>query len=88
MAAADQVAALRKAAAANPGLLLAPLTRGGTVPFRRLCYDFGARITLSEMVYSRQLLKGDRLEQARLRRAPEVERKGGGKEDWIQYVGV
>lgn len=50
-------------------MILAPLTRGGNLPYRRLCADFGCEASLGEMVYARHLLKGDRLEQARLRRA-------------------
>lgn len=49
--------------------ILAPLTRGGNVPFRRLCADFGAEATMSEMSFARFLLKGDPLEKARLRKA-------------------
>ncbi len=49
--------------------ILAPLTRGGNVPFRRLCADFGAEVTMSEMSFARFLLKGDPLEKARLRKA-------------------
>ncbi len=50
-------------------MILAPLTRGGNLPFRRLCADFGMEISLSEMIYARQLLRGDTIEYARLRRA-------------------
>eukprot|EP00816_Leptocylindrus_hargravesii_P010221 CAMPEP_0196822864 /NCGR_PEP_ID=MMETSP1362-20130617/85075_1 /TAXON_ID=163516 /ORGANISM="Leptocylindrus danicus, Strain CCMP1856" /LENGTH=436 /DNA_ID=CAMNT_0042202541 /DNA_START=326 /DNA_END=1636 /DNA_ORIENTATION=+ len=51
-------------------MILAPLTRGGNLPFRRLCADFGMEVSLGEMVYARSLIKNDRIEQARLRRAP------------------
>ena len=57
-------------------LILAPLTRGGNLPFRRLCSDFGMEASVSEMVYSRFLVKGDRVEATRLRR-PENERYFG-----------
>ena len=49
-------------------MILAPLTKGGNLPFRRLCADFGMEVSLSEMVYARSLLKGSPVEQARLRR--------------------
>ena len=51
-------------------MILAPLTRGGNLPFRRLCADYGMEVSFGEMVYARSLLKGNRQEQARLRRAP------------------
>lgn len=50
-------------------LMLAPLTRGGCLPFRRLCAAHGAKVTYSEMAFARQLLKGNRKELAILRRA-------------------
>lgn len=51
-------------------MILAPLTRGGNLPFRRLCADLGMEAGVSEMVFARQLLKGDPIELARMRRAP------------------
>ncbi|CAL8466678.1 g6214 [Coccomyxa elongata] len=50
-------------------LVLAPLTKGGNLPFRRLCADFGAEVTMSEMSFARHLLRGDPTEKARLKRA-------------------
>ena len=52
-------------------MILAPLTRGGNLPFRRLCADFGCEVTVGEMVFARYLVrgKGDKIELARLRRA-------------------
>lgn len=52
----------------GPHPWLAPLTKGGNLPFRRLCVDFGARLTMSEMAYSRQLLRRSRSEHALLRK--------------------
>lgn len=50
-------------------MILAPLTRGGNLPFRRLCADFGMRVGVGEMVFARMLLNDDKKEKARLRRA-------------------
>jgi tRNA-dihydrouridine synthase 3 len=39
-------------------LILAPLTRGGNLPFRRLCAGFQSNFTMSEMAFARNLFKG------------------------------
>lgn len=47
-------------------LILAPLTRANHLPFRRWCMEMGAEVTMSEMSFAKQLLKGDKVERARL----------------------
>ena len=51
-------------------LWLAPLTRGGHLAFRRLCVEFGAEITVGEMVVVRRLLQNKSSEFALLRSHP------------------
>ena len=66
-------------------LVLAPLTRVGTLPFRRLCAELAAEeasssssssssspsgiVTVSEMAFARGLARNDLVERARLRRS-------------------
>jgi tRNA-dihydrouridine synthase 3 len=50
--------------------ILAPLTKGGNLPYRRLCVEFGAEITTSEMAYARQINRRSRAELALLRKHP------------------
>ena len=52
-------------------LVLAPLTRGGNLAFRRLCAEMGAGITFSEMAHAVLLGKGERRELALLRRTDD-----------------
>ena len=52
-------------------ILLAPMSRGSNLPFRRLCLDFGAKVTMSEMVFAESLAEGNRRDKALLRKAPQ-----------------
>ncbi|MGC4082248.1 MAG: tRNA-dihydrouridine synthase family protein [Vicinamibacterales bacterium] len=52
-------------------LVLAPMTKGSNLPYRRLCQELGARVTMSEMVVARRLRQKRRSEFALLRRAPD-----------------
>jgi tRNA-dihydrouridine synthase 3 len=52
-------------------LWLAPLTRGGHLPFRRLCVEFGAQVTVGEMVVVRRLLQDKSSEFALLKSHPD-----------------
>ena len=52
--------------------ILVPLTRGGSLPFRRIIVAHGATSIMVEMIFARTLIKrkrGDTTERARLRRA-------------------
>jgi tRNA-dihydrouridine synthase 3 len=51
-------------------LVMAPMTKGGNLPYRQLCQELGARITMSEMTVARRLKQKSRREFALIRRAP------------------
>lgn len=55
----------------NNSVILAPMSKGSNLPFRRLCCDFGVDVTVSEMIFASALSKGNRKDLALLRRAPQ-----------------
>mmetsp|Transcript_31147 Transcript_31147/g.75292 ORF Transcript_31147/g.75292 Transcript_31147/m.75292 type:complete len:588 (-) Transcript_31147:43-1806(-) len=71
-------------------LILAPLTKGGNYPFRKLCSDmFGLEVSFSEMVFARHLLKGDRIEANRMRRVvPTADRDHDHDHDGVFGVQI
>ena len=50
---------------------MAPMTRGSNLPYRRLCVELGAVVTMSEMTVARRLKQRKRSEFALIRRAPD-----------------
>ncbi len=52
-------------------LVMAPMTKGSNLPYRRLCVELGARITMSEMTVARRLKQKRMGEFALIRRAPD-----------------
>lgn len=54
---------------ALPGaVVMAPMTKGSNLPYRRLCVELGARITVSEMTVARRLKQKRNQEFALIRR--------------------
>jgi tRNA-dihydrouridine synthase 3 len=51
-------------------VVMAPMTKGSNLPYRRLAVELGARIVMSEMVVARRLKQRRRGEFALIRRAP------------------
>jgi tRNA-dihydrouridine synthase 3 len=55
-----------------PGsVVLGPMTKGSNLPYRRLCVELGATVTVSEMTVARRLKQKRRSEFALIRRAPD-----------------
>jgi tRNA-dihydrouridine synthase 3 len=52
-------------------VVMAPMTKGSNLPYRRLCVESGARITMSEMTVARRLKQRRRGEFALIRRAAD-----------------
>ena len=54
----------------NNQLIMAPMTRGTDLPFRRLASEWGAEVCVGEMAYAHKVMRGDIAELARIRRHP------------------
>ena len=52
-------------------VLLAPLTKGGNLPFRRVCLQHGCVVTMGEMAYGYQVVRRSKSELALLRKHPD-----------------
>src|SRR5512137_2342553 len=52
-------------------LVMAPMTKGSNLPYRRLCAELGARVLMGEMTVARRLKQRRRGEYALIRRAPD-----------------
>jgi tRNA-dihydrouridine synthase 3 len=52
-------------------LVMAPMTKGSNLPYRQLCQELGARVTMSEMAVARRLKQKRRSEFALIRRAAD-----------------
>jgi tRNA-dihydrouridine synthase 3 len=56
--------------ALHGAIVMAPMTKGSNLPYRRLAIELGARVLVSEMVVARRLRQRRRGELALVRRAP------------------
>jgi tRNA-dihydrouridine synthase 3 len=52
-------------------VVMAPMTKGSNLPYRRLCIELGAKVLISEMVVARRLKQRRQGEFALIRRAPD-----------------
>ena len=51
-------------------LVMAPMSRGTDLPFRRLAVEWGAEVVIGEMAYAHKIVRGDRSEMPLIRRHP------------------
>src|SRR4030095_9711785 len=49
-------------------LVMAPMTKGSNLPYRRLCVELGARVTIGEMTVARRLKQRRKSEFALIRK--------------------
>lgn len=52
-------------------VVMAPMTKGGNLPYRRLCAELGGRVLMGEMTVARRLKQKRRSEFALIRKAPD-----------------
>ncbi len=57
--------------ALSGAVVMAPMTKGSNLPYRRLCVELGARVTVSEMTLARRLKQKRKGEFALIRRFPD-----------------
>lgn len=74
-------------------VVMAPMTKGGNLPYRRLCQEFGADVTMSEMVVAHNLMKGSKSEYALIKRAADerhfaVQVAGSREDSLVEAVKV
>jgi tRNA-dihydrouridine synthase 3 len=74
-------------------VVMAPMTKGSNLPYRQLCQELGARVTMSEMTVARRLKQKRRSEFALIRRAPDerffgVQLAGNNPEEMAWAAGL
>ena len=52
-------------------LIMAPMSRGTDLPFRRLLREWGAEVCVGEMAYAHKIVKRERSELPLIRRHPD-----------------
>ena len=59
-------------------VVMAPMTKGSNLPYRRLCSELGATVTVGEMALAKQILRGSKSEYALIRFRVLVDGKAPG----------